>query len=235
MPPWRIVVPPKTLHEFADVNAIEAFAVKSKPSDRHFCANLKQLCRVPGIQIPHGTQRKEVDGIMLLSDISWIKHDERDEIVAVVTRAVNALLASRTDLAAVFGNEKTLIKLCAGKYRSNGILKDAVQGWRALKSPAGEDLIKYAHSWLDGDHKLAKEAHAESRTVEVQVAAAAVAAEASAQLRVELAEGGKAVAVAQMTNERGRSSAIAMVITEAQLAVSACLSDETAAVQQSSS
>ena len=232
MPPWRIVVPPKTLHEFADVNAIEAFAVKSKPSDRHFCANLKQLCRVPGIQIPHGTQRREVDGIMLLSDISWIKHDERDEIVAVVTRAVNALLASRTDLAAVFGNEKTLIKLCAGKYRSNGILKDAVQGWRALKSPAGEDLIKYAHSWLDGDHKLAKEAHAESRTVEVQVAAAAVAAEASAQLRVELAEGGKVVAVAQMTNERGRSSAIAMVITEAQLAVSACLSDETAAVQR---
>jgi len=31
---------------------------------------MKQLCRVPGVVIPHG-KRWEVDGIMLLEDVEW--------------------------------------------------------------------------------------------------------------------------------------------------------------------
>ena len=174
----RIVVPPNTLVELADLDAIDALAVRLE-EDFHFVGNIKQLLAVPGVVLPHGTPRREVDGIMRLADIKWIKHEAGSEIVAVVPLAIKKLLDSRPDLKKIF-SVQSLSKLVAGKYRSHGELKDDVKGWMWLKEGPPDPL-----RWLVGAHRSAEAfAEAEAR-IEAAAAAARDAAAAAAAAAAE--------------------------------------------------
>ena len=89
-PPWRLLQPPKTLHEVPDRGALDALIDQHKHKyDRHWQTNMLQL--VGEAKAPRG-QRNEAEGWCLFGSEKWICKDGDKAFFCVNPYAVSTFL-----------------------------------------------------------------------------------------------------------------------------------------------